>query len=283
MDNLQETGAFLAPLYSKIAVISGKIGAIQKDANHPQNYKYHSADAILGALNHLMSEHGLVIIPTARGVGVEDGRYIITYRYLICDAETGASVPAEWTGEAPLGITRKDGTISLDDKAMGKAHTYAYKYWLMKLFMISTIDTDDLDGNDSQTKQAPKQKQSAPTDKLEPEAHGLTKSKLDMRLLKEITKPLYDNAKHQDNSINKMLSDGYLKNDMSADTAAAYVFKHRASGKELGFNDNDIKAALGMTLGEFLKQYPRDYATAWKALHEYAKGDNVTGDVQIPF
>lgn len=125
---------------------------------------------------------------------------------------------------------------------------------------------DDSDGSlfgDNEEIPAP-----APASNLEPESHGL--HKLDRKLLNELTAPLYDNAKHQENSINKLLSEGVLKPDMNADTAAAYVFKHCAGGKELGFNDTDIKNALGMTLGEYLKQNPRQYAKAWQALHDYA-------------
>jgi hypothetical protein len=103
---------------------------------------------------------------------------------------------------------------------------------------------------------------------LDPEAHGLMK--LDRKLLDELTMPFYDNAPHQKNSINKLLADGVIKMDMATDTAAAYVFRHRAQGKELGFNDTDIENALGMKLGEFLKKYPRQYAKAWQTLHDYA-------------
>lgn len=154
----------LASLFAKIATISGKIGAIQKDATHAQNYKYHSADAIMGALNHLMSEHGLVIIPTAPRVTTENERYVIQYEFVLCDAETGETFAAKWAGEAPLGMQRKDGTISIDDKAMGKAHTYALKYWLLKLFMISTVDTDDLDTNDNSHASKPTSKPSPKPD-----------------------------------------------------------------------------------------------------------------------
>lgn len=117
-------------------------------------------------------------------------------------------------------------------------------------------------------KNYPAQQQKPAPDNLDPEAHGL--HKLDRKLLNELTMPLYDNAKHQENSINKLLSDGVLKPDMNADTAAAYVFKHRAGGKELGFNDSDIENALGMRLGEFLKKYPRAYEQAWAKLFDYA-------------
>jgi len=137
----------LSSLFAKIALISSKVGAIQKDANHPQNYKYHSADGVMGALNSLMSEYGLVIIPSASNVELIENRYVILYQFTLCDAETGEIFGANWTGEAPLTIARKEGAPVVDDKAMGKAHTYAYKYWLLKLFMISTVDTDDLDSN----------------------------------------------------------------------------------------------------------------------------------------
>lgn len=277
----------LGHLFAKLAKISGELGAVEKDAKHQQNYMYHSADAVMGALNPLLSKYQIVIIPSAanaRPVTGADGlsRWVIDYAFTIADGETGAYFVANWTSEGIMSVG-KDANTNIpkpDDKSMGKAHTYSLKYWLIQLFKISTKDTSDIDQNNqdvsagkSQQKQG-NQRQTASQksgqgkqDKksTNPDDH-FGKKEFDMNLLKEITKPLYDNAKHQTNSINKLFTDGVLKADMNVDTAAAYVFRHRAGGKELGFDDNDIKNALGMTLGEFLKRNPRRYGLAWEHL-----------------
>lgn len=274
----------IGALFARIAKIAGEVGAVGKsgklDSGQGQGYKYHSADDVMGHLNKLMSEHGLVIIPNVVDTTIVKGadeieRWLITYEYIIGDAD-GNTMTARWTGEAPMYGRRKDGGLFTDDKSLGKAHTYSYKYYLLKLFMVSTVDVDDLDtnvvdkGNQGNSKQVPKNSP-AKQDKLDPAAHGLGTKEIDIAFLKELTAPLYDNVPHQDNSIAKLIKDGVLKNDMNVDTAAAYVFMHRAGGKELGFNDADVKLALGMTLGEFLKRNPRNYTKAWQMCFEHMR------------
>lgn len=141
----------IGKLFARIAKVSGELGKLKKDATHAQGYAYHSADSIMGHINSLMAENGLAVIPTVLDCTVVDGsdkiqRWLITYEFAIGDID-GNVFSSRWTGEAPMQGKKQDGTLYADDKSMGKAHTYAYKYWLQKLFMISTVDSDDLDTN----------------------------------------------------------------------------------------------------------------------------------------
>lgn len=144
----------LGHLFAKLAKISGELGAVEKDAKHQQNYMYHSADAVMGALNPLLSKYQIVIIPSAanaRPVTGADGlsRWVIDYAFTIADGETGAYFVANWTSEGIMSVG-KDANTNIpkpDDKSMGKAHTYSLKYWLIQLFKISTKDTSDIDQN----------------------------------------------------------------------------------------------------------------------------------------
>lgn len=144
----------LGHLFAKLAKISGELGAVEKDAKHQQNYMYHSADAVMGALNPLLSKYQIVIIPSAanaRPVTGADGlsRWVIDYAFTIADGETGAYFVANWTSEGIMSVG-KDANTNVpkpDDKSMGKAHTYSLKYWLIQLFKISTKDTSDIDQN----------------------------------------------------------------------------------------------------------------------------------------
>jgi hypothetical protein len=147
----------LAKLFSKIATIQGELGAVKKDATHQQNYKYHSADAVMGALNPLLTKHNVIIIPSTAGtpqvVTGADGltRWVIDYEFIIADGDTGANFVAHWASEGVMSVGReKDGSDrpKPDDKSMGKTHTYALKYWLIHLFKVTTKDTADLDQND---------------------------------------------------------------------------------------------------------------------------------------
>jgi hypothetical protein len=146
----------LAKLFSKIATIQGELGAVKKDATHQQNYKYHSADAVMGALNPLLTKHNLIIIPNTIGtpqvVTGADGltRWVIDYEFVIACGDTGANFTAHWSSEGVMSVGReKDGSDrpKPDDKSMGKTHTYALKYWLIHLFKVTTKDTADLDQN----------------------------------------------------------------------------------------------------------------------------------------
>jgi hypothetical protein len=154
---MSENQQGLAGLFKKISIIQGELGAVPKDAQHQQRYMYHSADAVMGALNPLLTKYSLVIIPStipssdnARVIEGADGltRWLIDYEFTIADGETGAFFVAHWTSEGVMSVGKADdGTPKADDKSMGKAHTYALKYWLIQLFKISTKDTVDLDQN----------------------------------------------------------------------------------------------------------------------------------------
>lgn len=158
---MENTG--LGNLFTKLAKISGELGAIPKDAKHQQNYMYQSADNVMAHLNPLLSAHNIVIIPMATKTRLEtpaDGisRYVIDYEFVICDGDTGETFVAAWQGDIPTGYAGN----KVDDKAMGKAHTYALKYWLLKLFKVTSQDDVDLDGNNHTYSNQPPAKTSKP-------------------------------------------------------------------------------------------------------------------------
>jgi hypothetical protein len=138
----------LGNLFTKLAKISGELGAIPKSAKHQQGYMYQSADDVMSSLNPLLASHNIVIVPMATKTRLEtpaDGisRYVIDYEFVICDGDTGETFVAAWQGDIPTGYAGN----KVDDKAMGKAHTYALKYWLLKLFKVTSQDDADLDRN----------------------------------------------------------------------------------------------------------------------------------------
>jgi hypothetical protein len=152
---MSENQTGLGGLFSKIAKISSELGAVEKDAQHQQKYMYHSADAVMGALNPLLTKYNIIIIPNTVGtpqvVTGADGltRWVIDYEFVIACGDTGANFTAHWASEGVMSVGKDEkGTPKADDKSMGKTHTYALKYWLIHLFKISTKDTADLDQND---------------------------------------------------------------------------------------------------------------------------------------
>lgn len=144
----------IGQLFARIAKVQAAVGTIEKDAKHGQGYNYHSAESIMHHLSSLMSSAGLITIPRVKDIVPidEDGtsvRWIIYYVFTLADID-GNMFDAEWTGEEILKVGQRP-----DDKAMGKAHTYAHKYWLMKLFMVSSVKQDDADENDSSQDEKP--------------------------------------------------------------------------------------------------------------------------------
>lgn len=108
------------------------------------------------------------------------------------------------------------------------------------------------------------EKQADIPDALNPDTHFGEKPDNWLILLKELTFPFYGVEKHQDASIKHHLEDtGIINREMTADTAAAYLFNHRMA-KDFGFGSTEIKAAFGSQFGDWLKKNPRNYAKAWE-------------------
>lgn len=134
-------------IFAKIAKISGELGAVQKTGNSNLKFKYHSAEDVMNALNALLEKYSLAIFPSIKGWSTFEAldgkqRWVIEYEFLIACGETGQTFSCTWVSEALMSQGEKN---SPDIQAMGKAHTYAQKYWLIQLFKITTKDQQDLD------------------------------------------------------------------------------------------------------------------------------------------
>lgn len=101
-------------------------------------------------------------------------------------------------------------------------------------------------------------------DRLSPEAHGLAGGKDEnneevwLKTLKAITLPLYaKGSPHQNNSINKALSNKLISPDMDITTAACKIFAHRIfEEKTWGIRtEADLRAACLHALGSSLSAY----------------------------
>lgn len=267
------SGQNIGALYARIAKTAAAVGAVAKDKNHPQNYKYISANAVMGHLVAAMAENGLAVIPriVKREVITEtDGfqRWLIDYQFIIGDAD-GNTIIVDWVGEAPLKVTGSKGLYS-DDKSLGKAHTYAHKYFLMKLFLVSDVEVDDLDEN------VPARNTQKADDKNDVDkALGQDKSAGDKWLtdLYGACQSFYPHENHMKNSLDLALNEGRINRTMSVSIAAATMFKHCATkpieDKGLELLDNEIVEALGGTLSAYLKQEGNSFASAWDTLKRY--------------
>lgn len=270
------SGQNIGALFARIAKVAAAVGAVEKDRTHPQNYKYISSNAVMGHLVKAMADNGVAVIPRIlkREIITEtDGfqRWLIDYQFIIGDAD-GNTIIVDWVGEAPLKASGKNNTQYSDDKSLGKAHTYAHKYFLMKLFLVSDVETDDLDEN---VPAAKAQKPNTP-DKddvdgfLGDNAGGADKWLLD---LYGACQSFYSHENHMKNSIALALKEGYIQRVMTVGMAAALMLKHCATksvkdgGLELG--EGEIIDALEGTLSAYLKADGHTFGTAWETLKRY--------------
>lgn len=118
-------------------------GISKADTNTFDNYKFRGIDAVLNALAPILSKHGVIIMPSVtssetRSVTTSQGKpqqhAKVTVEYTLYDAE-GDSIKHQFVGE---GMDR-------GDKAINKACTAAYKYFLFEAFCIPVEGTPDAD------------------------------------------------------------------------------------------------------------------------------------------
>ena len=129
-------------IYQAIPHIIGAVAPVSKDRkNAAQGYSFRGVDDIYSALNLLLANAGVAIIPnvlsseretydTAKGTKMF--RCILRVRYLLI-ASDGSSLTADVEGEA----------MDSGDKATPKALSMAYKYMAFQVFCIPTDDKID--------------------------------------------------------------------------------------------------------------------------------------------
>lgn len=136
-------------LYSKILKVMQQVNYLQKDDSvgfGKYQYKAISEEKVTTEVRKALIENGLVIIP----VGIEERREdfevirndgkegidrltTIKTTYLIADTESGETIEVCSAGAG----------VDTQDKGIGKALTYAYKYLLLRTFAIPTGEDPD--------------------------------------------------------------------------------------------------------------------------------------------
>ena len=128
-------------VHRTIAAVMRDVKAVGKDRSGPQQqggFRYRGIDDIMAALHPLLARHQLVIIPdvVANDTGPPNAkgwvRSRIEVRYRIY-GPAGDSVEGSAVADA----------LDNQDKAFGKAMSYAYKSFVIQLFCIPTEDLID--------------------------------------------------------------------------------------------------------------------------------------------
>jgi len=118
-------------------------GIAKADTNSFDNYKFRGIDAVLNAMAPIISRHGVIIMPSVvsceiRQIMTSQGKpqnhAKVQTEFTLYDTE-GDSITHSFYGE---GMDR-------GDKAVNKACTAAYKYFLFEAFCIPVEGTPDAD------------------------------------------------------------------------------------------------------------------------------------------
>ena len=134
-------------LFQKLLCIQKSIDSIIKDGkNQSDKYDFASDESVLDRFRPLMDEHGLLLIPRIENANIHEGatrsgtaRYLteLTFSMVWHDVESGEELMIPWYAQ---------GVDLAGEKGVGKAATYAEKYFLLKFFHVPTRK-DDPDGD----------------------------------------------------------------------------------------------------------------------------------------
>ena len=152
-----EPAANVPQIYSLIGKAMKEIGAVVKESvNKTQGFKYRGIDAVMNALNPVMSKYGLFIVPEVLEQTREERQSVKT----VWDNDAKRNVEKttnllfsilkiRFTMYAPDGSSISSVIIGegmdTGDKATNKALSIALKYAAFQIFMIPTEDVIDPD------------------------------------------------------------------------------------------------------------------------------------------
>jgi hypothetical protein len=138
-----ETNNTTKQVYSAIINVMRDIGAITKSRkNTSQNYNFRGVDDVLNALQPVLIQNNLIILPTileqkmSEHISKSGGtlfRAICNMQFTLISAIDGSELSAIFTGEA----------MDSGDKATNKAMSTAYKYFCFQTFCIPTDEAKD--------------------------------------------------------------------------------------------------------------------------------------------
>lgn len=223
----------MAQLYRKKALVMATLERLPKAGyNEQQHYPYVTASDVKDAVRQAMSEAGLSLHMTTLHVermATDKGtRTIVDYAISICDSETGAMETSHWQG-----IGTDYGN---DDKGFNKASTQAVKYFLLTTFLGSSFEEDRHDSDkDSASRSAAQQRQRTPR---QPAVSGNGDSKKkDGFIVPAWWNPVMSvvlrteyagNQQHATNSIKKLLADGKIQANWTAQQVIEAIQAHHA-------------------------------------------------------
>lgn len=141
---IENNPADVPQIYGLIGKAMREIGAVGKDSiNKTQGFKYRGIDAVMNALNPVMSKYGLFVVPEVLEHTREERTNkngtnilfsILKIRFTMY-APDGSSISSVIIGEG----------MDTGDKATNKAMAIGLKYAMFQIFMIPTEEVIDPD------------------------------------------------------------------------------------------------------------------------------------------
>lgn len=130
-------------LHEKLLAIQMAVDGVIKDGkNLSDKYDFASDENVLDQFRPLMDEHKLLLIPLVTAAQIHEGttksgtsRYLteLTMTMVWHDVESGERLEVPWYAQ---------GVDLAGEKGVGKALTYAEKYFLLKFFHVATKKDD---------------------------------------------------------------------------------------------------------------------------------------------
>jgi hypothetical protein len=125
-----------------LAAVMGDVQAVRKDGrNEQQGFNFRGIDAVVNAVGPALRKHGLVIVPHTESASYRDvtvgknatpmRECTLTVRYVVWGPE----------GDTIEGVVAAEALDS-GDKATAKAHSVAYRTFLLQALTIPTDEPD---------------------------------------------------------------------------------------------------------------------------------------------
>ena len=148
-------------LYQKILNVYKAVDYLQKD-DHVKfgqtNYKAISEEKVTSTVRAALVENGLIVFPIEQEHKKEGNLSTVDVKYKLVDTETG---------EYEIIVSSGTGADT-QDKGVGKAMTYAFKYLFLRTFAIPTgedpdkVSSAELDEKERKAKEAAKKQDIPP-------------------------------------------------------------------------------------------------------------------------
>lgn len=136
-----------SPLWEKLSAIRRDLGSFKKEGHNDfNNYNFVSYDQVMERLQPLLIDAGVFLVQSCREMNtqqVRDGRTTKAtgmFGFYFVDIDTGEVLPNP--SIAPEGLVFPGEGEDVGDKAINKAGTAAYKYFVLKFFGVVTDEPD---------------------------------------------------------------------------------------------------------------------------------------------